>query len=211
MHGGNGISDEYHVIRHVMNLEAVNTYEGTHDIHALILGRAQTGLAGVLLRPEASMHEPLAGIRVLDLSRVLAGPWAGQTLADLGADVIKIERPGSGDDTRSWGPPFVEGRRRHATGGRRLLPRRQPRQALGHGRLRHARGPGAGPRRSPRSADVLIENFKVGGLAKYGLDYDSAVARSTRASSTARSPASARPGPMRDRAGYDFMIQGMGG
>ena len=77
MHGGNGISDEFHVIRHVMNLEAVNTYEGTHDIHALILGRAQTGIQAFWMEPATPWHaSPLAGIRVLDLSRVLAGPWA---------------------------------------------------------------------------------------------------------------------------------------
>ncbi len=85
-----------------MNLEAVNTYEGTHDVHALILGRAQTGIQAFQL-DGGRAH----GFRVLDLSRILAGPWASQMLADLGAEVIKIERPGSGDDTRAWGPPYM--------------------------------------------------------------------------------------------------------
>jgi crotonobetainyl-CoA:carnitine CoA-transferase CaiB-like acyl-CoA transferase len=132
----------------------------------------------------------LHGLKVLDLSRVLAGPWASQMLADLGADVIKVERPGKGDDTRGWGPPWLadgEGQR-HRRG--RLLPVHQPQQALADRRHPKARPSCA----LAAQADVLLENFKVGGLAAYGLDYAS-LRRSTRGSSTARSPASARTGP----------------
>src|SRR3954462_11935775 len=112
------------------------------------------------------MDRPLAGVKVIELARILAGPWAGQLLADLGAEVIKVERPGAGDDTRSWGPPFA------ADGS----------AAYFHGCNRGKSSvaidlesePGqAGVRELVRDADVLIENFKVGGLARYGLDYAS--------------------------------------
>ena len=89
---------------------------------------------------EPPMPGPLAGLRVLELARILAGPWAGQILADLGADVIKVERKGAGDDTRGWGPPFVAGGRRRPS-RRRLFSRHQPRQALDRARLRERRGP----------------------------------------------------------------------
>ena len=126
MLGGNGISDEFGIARHLVNLEVVNTYEGTHDIHALILGRAMTGIAALSgdghgspsLTDEATRRAVPGracvdgksddGHSVGDLSRVLAGPWCGQLLADLGADVVKVERPGAGDDTRSWGPPWLK-------------------------------------------------------------------------------------------------------
>ncbi|MEY3597119.1 MAG: hypothetical protein RL543_1072, partial [Pseudomonadota bacterium] len=118
-----------------------------------------------------SSPKPLSGIRVLELARILAGPWIGQTLADLGADVVKVERPGSGDDTRTWGPPFVAA----ADGGDLSA-------AYFHACNRGKRSIAvdfetpegqATIRRLAKHADVLIENFKVGGLKKYGLDYDS--------------------------------------
>lgn len=150
---------------------------------------------------------PLAGVRVLELARILAGPWAGQTLADLGADVIKVESP-AGDDTRTWGPPFVEA----ADGGDLSA-------AYFHACNRGKRSVVADftsykgrelVRRLAASADVVIENFKVGGLARYGLDYASLKAVNPRlvyASITGFG----QDGPYAPRAGYDFLIQGMGG
>ena len=151
---------------------------------------------------------PLAGLRVLELARILAGPWCGQLLADLGADVVKVERPGAGDDTRGWGPPFLED-----TGGGILSA------AYFHGCNRGKRGIVADfetedgralIHRLAAHADVLIENFKVGGLARYGLDYDSlkeANPRLVYCSITGFG----QTGPYAPRAGYDFVVQGMGG
>ncbi|HET8747819.1 MAG TPA: CaiB/BaiF CoA-transferase family protein [Ramlibacter sp.] len=151
----------------------------------------------------------LDGIRVLDLSRVLAGPWCTQTLADLGADVIKIERPGTGDDTRSWGPPFLKDREGQDT--------REAAYYLGTNRNKRsvtcdiARPEGqALVRELARHCHVFVENFKVGDMARYGLDY---------ASLKAVNPALVycsvtgfgQTGPYRERAGYDYAIQGMGG
>ncbi len=149
---------------------------------------------------------PLSGIRVLDLSRVLAGPWCTQLLADLGAEVIKIERPGVGDDTRHWGPPW------HGEGDRRvsayfLSANRGKRSAA----IDFASEDGAVLlRQLALRSDVVVENFKVGGLAKFGLDAASlreANARLIVASITGFG----QDGPYASRAGYDFIIQGMGG
>lgn len=155
------------------------------------------------------MSGALSGLRVLDLSRVLAGPWAGQLLADLGADVVKVERPGAGDDTRAWGPPYLkdtEGRD-SAEAAYFLCANRNKRSiALDLGcaddrqRLREL----------ALRADVLIENFKVGGLAAYGLDYPGLQALNPRliwCSITGFG----QDGPYAARPGYDFMIQGLGG
>lgn len=157
-------------------------------------------------RTPAEPARPLAGVRVLELARILAGPWMGQLLADLGADVVKVERRGGGDDTRSWGPPFIgEGEARaaayfHAANrGKRSI-------ALDFADA----GDRATVRRLATRAHVLLENFKVGGLDKYGLDY---------ASLQPLNPALVycsvtgfgQTGPYRQRAGYDFMIQAMGG
>lgn len=139
-------------------------------------------------------NPPLKGVRVIELARILAGPWAGQVLADLGADVIKVENPNGGDDTRKWGPPFVEGADgenlsaayyHSCNRGKRSI-------ALDFSKPEEARK----LKKLIATADVLIENFKLGGLKKYGLDYESLKAIN-RASSTAPSPASARPAPMR--------------
>ena len=150
--------------------------------------------------------KPLDGIKVLDLSRVLAGPWCTQLLADLGAEVLKIERPGAGDDTRHWGPPW------HGEGERRVAAyflscNRGKKSAA----IDFAQPEGAAlVRRLAANADVVVENFRVGGLAKFGLD-----AASLRAANPRLIYASitgfGQDGPYADRAGYDFIIQGMGG
>lgn len=151
----------------------------------------------------------LSHLRVLDLSRVLAGPWAGQMLADLGADVVKVERPGHGDDTRAWGPPWLKGEDGHDTAESAyyLCANRNKRSvaidiALPEGQ--------ALVRRLAQEADVLIENFKVGGLAQYGLDYESLVALNPRLIYCSIT-GFGQTGPYATRAGYDFLIQGMGG
>jgi crotonobetainyl-CoA:carnitine CoA-transferase CaiB-like acyl-CoA transferase len=155
---------------------------------------------------ESRRVKPLEGITVLDLSRVLAGPWCTQLLADLGAEVVKIERPGSGDDTRHWGPPW------HGEGERRvaayfLSANRGKKSAA----IDFATEAGAAlVRKLAASADVLVENFKVGGLDKFGLDAPSLRAANPRliyASITGFG----QDGPYAERAGYDYIIQGMGG
>ncbi|WP_298932717.1 CaiB/BaiF CoA-transferase family protein [uncultured Ramlibacter sp.] len=151
----------------------------------------------------------LAGIRVLDLSRVLAGPWCTQTLADLGADVIKIERPGSGDDTRSWGPPFLKDRDGHDT--------QEAAYYLGTNRNKRsvtcdiAQPAGqALIRELVPLCDVFVENFKVGDMARYGLDYESLKALNPRLVYCSVT-GFGQTGPYAERAGYDYAIQGMGG
>jgi len=155
------------------------------------------------------MPGPLSHLTILDLSRVLAGPWCTQILADLGATVIKIERPGSGDDTRAWGPPYLkDGAGRDTSEAAYYL-------CCNRGKLSVAVDftQPDGQRiviDLARKSDVLIENFKVGGLAKYGLDYASVAAVNPRlvyASITGFG----QDGPYADRAGYDFIIQGMSG
>jgi crotonobetainyl-CoA:carnitine CoA-transferase CaiB-like acyl-CoA transferase len=154
------------------------------------------------------MPGPLAGLRVLELARILAGPWAGQILADLGADVVKVERAGAGDDTRGWGPPFVAA----AAGGHLGA-------AYFHCTNRGKRSieldfESADGRRIVRKlaarSDVLIENFKVGGLAKFGLDYASLAAINPRLIYCSVT-GFGQTGPNAGRAGYDLMAQGMGG
>ena len=152
------------------------------------------------------MNKPLAGVRVLDLSRVLAGPWATQLLADLGADVIKVEKPGAGDDTRHWGPPWHE-HDDQKVAAYFLAANRGKRSVA----IDFATEQGAAlVRRMAADADVVVENFKVGGLRKFGLDAESLRAEHPRliyASITGFG----QDGPYAGRAGYDYIIQGMGG
>lgn len=151
----------------------------------------------------------LAGVRVLDLSRVLAGPWCTQILGDLGADVIKIEAPGRGDDTRAWGPPFhgptpASGRGESAY---YLSANRNKRSVAIDFATPEG---GALVRKLAQSADVVIENYKVGGLVKYGLDYASLSAERKRLVYCSIS-GFGQFGPYAGRGGYDFVAQGMGG
>jgi crotonobetainyl-CoA:carnitine CoA-transferase CaiB-like acyl-CoA transferase len=149
--------------------------------------------------------QPLTGLKVVELARILAGPWAGQTLADMGAEVIKVEAP-SGDDTRGWGPPFVT--HQGQTWAAYFHSCNRGKKAVtidfctpeGQAQLR----------KLIADADILIENFKVGGLAKYGLDYDSLHALNPRLIYCSIT-GFGQTGPYAHRAGYDYIIQGMSG
>ena len=148
---------------------------------------------------------PLEGLKVIELARILAGPWAGQTLSDLGADVIKVEAP-RGDDTRRWGPPFVDHDGQTSAAYYHSCNRGKTSLAID---LASEAGQ-AQMRDLVRDADVLIENFKVGGLAKYGLDYDSLAAVNPRLIYCSIT-GFGQDGPYAHRAGYDYIIQGMCG
>ncbi|WP_295852505.1 CaiB/BaiF CoA-transferase family protein [uncultured Xylophilus sp.] len=151
----------------------------------------------------------LAGIKVLDLSRVLAGPWCTQTLADLGADVIKVERPGNGDDTRQWGPPFLQDAEGRDTDQAAYFAccNRNKRSVT----VDMATPDGAALlRRIAAGCDVVVENFKVGGLQAYGLDYASLQALNPRLVYCSIT-GFGQDGPYAKRAGYDLMIQAMSG
>lgn len=151
----------------------------------------------------------LSGLKVLDLSRVLAGPWATQLLGDLGADVVKVERPVAGDDTRHWGPPWVEAQ--HGDGARQAAYFQCTNRNKRSIALDLATPEGQDTvRRLAAHADVLVENFKVGGLQSYGLDYDSLKAINPRLIYCSIT-GFGQTGPYAERAGYDFLIQGMGG
>ncbi len=151
---------------------------------------------------------PLAGIKVLELARILAGPWVGQTLADLGAEVIKVERPGAGDDTRHWGPPFVTSPAGENLGAAYFHGCNRGKRSIA---VDFEKPEGAEiVRRLAMEADVVVENFKVGGLKKYGLYHETLSAANPRlvwCSITGFG----QTGPYAPRAGYDFMIQAMGG
>ncbi|GAB3453547.1 CaiB/BaiF CoA transferase family protein [Insolitispirillum peregrinum] len=147
---------------------------------------------------------PLSHLRILDLSRVLAGPWCGQLLADLGAEVIKIERPQGGDDTRGWGPPFLA----DSTESAYYLSCNRGKKSV---TIDMASPDGQALIRDlATKCDVVLENFKVGGLKKYGLDYDSLKAVKPDLIYCSIT-GFGQDGPYAQRAGYDFMIQGMGG
>ncbi|KQZ78573.1 CaiB/BaiF CoA transferase family protein [Pseudomonas sp. Root562] len=151
----------------------------------------------------------LTGYRVLDLSRVLAGPWCGQTLADLGAEVIKIERPGAGDDTRGWGPPWMKGQNDEITNEASYY------QSTNRGKLSVALNLASAEgqelvRALVASCDVLIENYKAGSLAKYGLDYASLSQLNPRLVYCSVT-GFGQTGPRAAEPGYDFIIQGIGG
>jgi crotonobetainyl-CoA:carnitine CoA-transferase CaiB-like acyl-CoA transferase len=149
---------------------------------------------------------PLTGLKVIELARILAGPWAGQTLADLGAEVIKVESP-DGDDTRSWGPPFVENPDGSRDAGYFHATNRGKKSVVLDFRTPEGQ---AEVRRLVADADVLIENFKVGGLGKFGLDYTSLSAINPRLVYCSIT-GFGQDGPYASRAGYDFIIQGMSG
>ncbi len=155
------------------------------------------------------MSGALSHIRVLDLSRVLAGPWAGQIFGDLGAEVIKVERPGSGDDTRHWGPPYIkdaEGNDSREAAYFQSANRNKQSLTLDFTQSEGQRL----VRELIAQCDVLLENFKVGGLAAYGLDYESLKAINPRLIYCSIT-GFGQSGPYAKRAGYDFMIQGLGG
>ena len=150
---------------------------------------------------------PLAGIKVLDLSRVLAGPWASQTLADLGADVIKVERPGVGDDTRSWGPPWHTDAQGEQLSAYFIAANRGKRSVT----IDMATTEGqALVRDLAQRSDILIENFKVGDMQRRGLDYASLQGLNPRLIYCSIT-GFGQTGPYKERPGYDFMIQGMSG
>ncbi|VFR24595.1 L-carnitine dehydratase/bile acid-inducible protein F [plant metagenome] len=155
------------------------------------------------------MGAALAGIKVLDLSRVLAGPWCTQVLADLGADVIKVERPGAGDDTRHWGPPFLRDTQGQDTREASYFTACNRNKRSITVDMAHPEGQ-ALLRRMAAEADVVVENFKAGGLRQYGLDYDSLSVLNPRLVYCSIT-GFGQDGPYAERAGYDLMVQAMCG
>ena len=155
------------------------------------------------------MSKPLDHLRVLDMSRILAGPWCGQTFADLGAEVIKVERPGTGDDTRSWGPPFMTDKDgRETDEAAYFLSANRGKKSVTVD-ITKPKGQNI-IHKLAAECDILIENYKVGGLKKYGLDYDS-LSRINPRLVYCSITGFGQTGPYSPRAGYDFLIQAMGG
>jgi crotonobetainyl-CoA:carnitine CoA-transferase CaiB-like acyl-CoA transferase len=153
-------------------------------------------------------HPPLHGIRVIELARILAGPWAGQALADLGADVIKVENPDGGDDTRKWGPPFVTSHDGENLSAAYYHSCNRGKRSIA---VDFATPEGAETvRKLVATADVLIENFKLGGLKRYGLDYESLKKLNPKLVYCSIT-GFGQDGPYAPRAGYDFIIQGISG
>lgn len=153
--------------------------------------------------------QSLSGVRVLDLSRVLAGPWCTQTLADLGADVVKVERPGTGDDTRGWGPPFLNDRDGAMTAEAAYFMGTNRNKRSITVDISQAEGQ-ALIRELALTSDVFVENYKVGDMARYGLDAASLCALNPRLIYCSIT-GFGQTGPYRERAGYDYAVQGMGG
>ena len=150
------------------------------------------------------MAGPLTGIRVLDLSRVLAGPWASQMLGDFGAEIIKIEKPGEGDDTRGWGPPFIKNADGSDGDAAYFQSTNRGKQSVA---IDMAKPEGQSLIKAlAQKSDVVLENFKVGGLKKYGLDYESLKATNPKLIYCSIT-GFGQNGPYANRAGYDFMIQ----
>jgi len=158
---------------------------------------------------QSTEGQPLEGVRVLDLSRILAGPWAAQTLADLGAEVIKVERPEVGDDTRHWGPPYQKDADGNDTENAAYFASANRGKKSIAVDFTQPEGQEI-VRRIARHSDVLIENFKLGGLDKYGLDYDS-LRQINPGLVYCSITGFGQTGPYAARAGYDFLVQGMGG
>lgn len=161
------------------------------------------------MRTRMSTNAPLSHLRILDLSRVLAGPWCSQLLADLGAEVIKIERPVSGDETRAWGPPYLKDAAGNDTSESAYYCAVNRNKKSVTVDIAHADGQKI-IRELALTADVLLENYKVGGLDKYGLDYASLSAANPRLIYCSIT-GFGQNGPWADRPGYDFIIQGIGG
>ena len=158
--------------------------------------------------PTEASAKPLSGIRVLELARILAGPWCGQLLADLGAEVIKIERPGSGDDTRHWGPPFVMSDAGENLGAAYYHSANRGKRSIA---VDIATDEGQDfVRGLAANADIMIENYKVGGLAKYGLDH-AALSQLNPRLITCSITGFGQTGPYANRPGYDYIAQAMGG
>ncbi|WP_026480084.1 CaiB/BaiF CoA-transferase family protein [Ahrensia sp. 13_GOM-1096m] len=154
------------------------------------------------------MSKPLEGVRVVELARVLAGPWAGQLLADLGADVIKIENPDGGDETRHWGPPFIKGANGEDLSAAYFHSANRGKRSAALD-LKNAEHLNA-LKKLISTADVVIENYKVGGLKKFGLDYES-LSKANPNLVYCSITGFGQTGPYAHRAGYDFIIQGMSG
>ncbi|MBZ3692464.1 CaiB/BaiF CoA transferase family protein [Phyllobacterium calauticae] len=151
---------------------------------------------------------PLKGVRVIELARVLAGPWAGQILADLGADVIKVENPAGGDETRGWGPPFITSKEGENLSAAYFHSCNRGKRSI---TVDFTSPEGQETVRALcRTADVVLENFKVGGLKKYGLDYETLSADNPRLVYCSIT-GFGQTGPYASQAGYDFIIQGMSG
>lgn len=168
-------------------------------------GEASADVGAPSSRP--TTHGPLHGLRVLDLSRVLAGPWASQILGDLGAEVWKVEHPASGDDTRTWGPPFLQGPEGASDAAYYLCANRNKRSVA----IDFSDPEGAAlVRRMAAEADIVVENFKTGTLARYGLDYP-ALSAANPGLIYCSVTGFGQTGPYAGRGGYDFLIQGMSG